>query len=75
MLDKRTKRRTYVLFFNLSISSIAVAKGPQLLNDDGNRQGNPPAPDGLFKGDGEVCARSARVRWRCVRQGMVSRIG
>ena len=61
MLDKRIKRRNYLFFFDLSVSSIAVAKDPQLLDDDSDRQDD-PAPDGLLEGDGEVRATSARVR-------------
>ena len=65
MLDKskRIKRRTYLFFFDLSVSSIAVTEDPQLPDDGGDRQGD-PAPDGLLEGDGEVRERSARVRRR-----------
>ena len=66
MLDKRIKRRHYLLFSDLSVSSIAVAEDPQLPDDGGDRQGD-PAPDGLLEGDGEVRATSARVR-RTVRE-------
>ena len=63
MLDKRMKRRSYLFFFDLSVFSIAVAKDPQLPDDDGDRQGD-PAPDGLLEGDDKVRARSARLRQR-----------
>ena len=61
MLDKRKKRRTYHLFFNLSVLSIAVAEDAQLPDDGGGWQGN-PAPVGLLKGDGEAHVRSVWVR-------------
>jgi hypothetical protein len=57
-----------LLHFNLSVLSIAVAKDPQLLDNSSDRQGD-PAPDGLLEGDGEVRARSARVRRRVRKAG------
>ena len=43
--------------------SIAVANDPQL-PDNGDNQQVKLAPHGLLEGDGKVCVRSARVRWR-----------
>ena len=63
MLDKRMKKRTYLFCFDSSVLSIAAAKDPQLLDNYGDRQGD-PAPDDLLAVDGEVRVRSAIVRWR-----------
>ena len=63
MLDKRTKRRIYLFCFDSSILSIAVAKGPKLPDDNGNRQGD-PAQDNLLEDDGKVRVRRASVRRR-----------
>ena len=48
---------------NVFRGAVRGAKDPQLPDDGGDRQGD-PAPDGLLEGDGEVRARSARVRRR-----------
>ena len=68
MLNKRTKRRTYLFLFDSSVFSITVAEDLQLPDNGGNRQGN-PAPDGLLKGDGKVRTRSTRVRQRVRESG------
>ena len=62
------ERRTYLFCFNSSVLSIAVAKDPQIPDDDSDRQVD-PVPDSLLKGDGEIHARSARVRQRVRKAG------
>ena len=46
MLDKRTKRRTYLFFLDLSV----LYKDPQLPDDNVNRH-NGPTPNNLLKGE------------------------